>query len=202
MSDLFSERVESSLSIEALVLVLCLKELLGEPLGDVVGDTFGDDFGEAFGETQLNQEPLKELLGECSWFPLKLSEDTDHLEELIDKEFNMERKKPFELEHEGPAGSAPVSSSLDGEKQSNVLLECTEASLSMLIGEEENGEGKEKSTDCFVSSFFDEAPKSCNFLQLRGSLCRFLSLIFFARKVSSSGGKFDHVLNALQVPGR
>lgn len=91
-----------------------------------------------------------------------------------------------------------MSSSLDGEKQSNVLLECNEESLSMLIGEEEeNGEGKEKSTDCFVSSFLlflDEAPKSCK------SLCRFLSLIFSARKVTSFGGKFSHVLDGLQVP--
>lgn len=84
--------------------MLCLKELLGEPLGDVAGDTFGDVFGEALGEIQLDQEPLKELLGEYSWFPLKLSEDTDHLEETIDKEFNMEHKKLFELEPEGPAG--------------------------------------------------------------------------------------------------
>lgn len=187
--------------------MLCLKELLGEPLGDVAGDTFGDVFGEALGEIQLDQEPLKELLGEYSWFPLKLSEDTDHLEETIDKEFNMEHKKLFELEPEGPAGcmrSAPVSSSLDGEKQSNVLLECNEESLSMLIGEEEeNGEGKEKSTDCFVSSFLlflDEAPKSCKSLQLRESLCKFLSLIFSARKVTSFGGKFSHVLDGLQVP--
>lgn len=63
------------------------------------------------------------------------------------RELSTERKKQLELEPVSAAAgavSAPMSSSLQGEKQSDALLEWTEESLSLLAEEEEKGEGKEK----------------------------------------------------------
>lgn len=151
MSDLVSEATESWL-LESLVLVPYLKEFLGEVLGESMGepirDILGEALGEPLGELLLNHEPLKELLGDCSCLSLELSVKKDDLEEAIDIEVSTERKKQLELEAVGTtAGSIsgrPMSSSVESEKQSNVLLERTEESLSLPV-EEEKGEGNEKS---------------------------------------------------------
>lgn len=148
MSDPASEAAQSWL-IESCVQVLYLKELLGEPVGEPLGETTGEPLGELLGENLLNHEPLKELLGDCSCLSWKLSVEKDHLEELVGRELSRERKKELELEPVGAAAgaiSAPTSSSLQGEKQSDALLEWTEESLSLLAEEEEKGEGKEKSS--------------------------------------------------------
>lgn len=118
-----------------------------------------------------------------------------------------ECKKLLGVEHERLARcgeSAYISSSLDGDRQSSVLFECNEESLSLLIGEDETGDGKEKSGLSVASPHWlvlGAASKLCCLLE--EAKCTTFPFPVSARRVLASwGSKLLHVLNGLQVPCR